>query len=230
MTDSESDQTENKLDTILRELVSFKKHTTKELEENKKLNKQLLNEFGSIKKELKTLKTEVENQNQKLELQEKKINFLEKQLLETTISIPNIPEVQDEILTDIIYTIAKKLDIKLTTSSISNIYRKRKKNKEAPGDIIVKLNTKLLSDNFTSQVKKKNLKISDIGFKEDQKKLYINHELTVQDKALFFEARKRQKLYNWKYVWEKSGNIFIRKLEGGKVEKIISVDQLKSDN
>lgn len=227
MSDSEPDQSDDKLDVILKELISFKKSTAKEFEVNKKLSKQILLDITSLKKELNCLKTEVANQKVKLDEQNNKINFLEKQLLKSTINIPNIPKIQEEVLTDIVYAIAQKAELKLTTSSISSIYRKKEKKSGSPGDIIVNFNNISLHDNFIDQVKKRKLKLSDIGFKGDQNKLYINHELTILDKNIFFEARKIQKVKGWKYVWEKAGYVYIRKKEDGQAERISSIDQLK---
>lgn len=228
MSESDSDQTENKLDIILKELLSFKKSTTKDLEENKKRNLQILAELSSLKKDLKSLKVELAEQKVKLAEQATKINTLEKKLLESTLNIPNVPHSEGENLLDLVYVIAQKSEVKLTTSSVVNVYRKNKKSNGNPGDIIVKFNSKITHDNLIIQTKKKNLKLDDIGFKNNKSKLYINHELSSEDKTLFFEARKKQKVQKWKYVWEKSGNIYLRKQDGGQVEIIKSLDQLKN--
>lgn len=230
MSSDESDNKEsyeNKIDQILKELISFKKYTIAKFDENKEANRKILKNFEEIKGEIKKLK--LENEALKLELknQKDKTHFLERQFLQSTLSIPNVPKDEGEDLRDIFYNIASKSGVKLTTSSISNIYRKKDKQNKNPGDIIVKIAAQATHDLLLAQVKKKKLTFDDIGFKGNSNILYLNHELTPLDKSILYEAKQLQKSNNWKYVWEKNGFIYVRKIEGGRVVRISSKENLK---
>lgn len=224
--ESEEEQQENKIDQILKEVLAFKKQTSRDLTENSSLIKQLIAGFDNLKKDIKILKKESENQKVKLREQYLKINHLEKQLLETSVSIQNVPHNKDEVLTDLVYKIAQKLDVKITSSSVSNIFRKNQKKNGLPGEVIVKFNSKFVHDAMINQAKKKRLNLLDIGFQGDKTVLYINQVLSSVDKELFYEARKFQKSFGWKFVWEKFGNVFVRKQEGSQAIRVSSIDQL----
>lgn len=219
---------DGKLDTILKELVSFKRFVVKKFEETKEANAKILASIDILNKEVNSLKRENARQKAEIAVQAKRIDSLEKQVLENSVHIQNIPFSKDEVVTDIVYNIASKLHIKLTTSSIVKVYRKKPKVNGRPGDIFVKFNTAATHDSFLSEAKKIKLSLSDVGFKGENSRIYINHELSQSGKLLFYEARKLQKQKNWKFVWEKGGSIYIRKSEGSDAVNILSIDQMLS--
>lgn len=217
----------NKLDQILSELISFKKYTKIKFEENKETNKRILKNIEELKEENKKLK--VENAGLKIEVEKQsvKITYLERQSLETTINIPNVPKIQGEDVKEIFYNIAAKVGVKLTTSSIVKIYRKKDKLNNKPGDIIVKSAVQATHELLLELVKKKKLTFEDIGFKGNSSILYVNQELTPLNKSILFEAKKLQKTQLWKYVWEKKGYIYVRKTDGGPAIRINAKEELK---
>lgn len=225
--DSSNNEAGDKLDLILTELRSFKRYSTKKFEENKITTNQILKNFEELKKELKVLKKENENQKRIIEYQREKIYKIDRQLLENTVNIQNIPFVKDESVMDIVYKIASKADTKLTTSSIVKAYRKKIKPNGAPGDLVVKFSTATTQESLIAQAKKKSITFENIGFAGNVNRIYINQELTPRDKELFYQARTAQKKYSWKFVWQKMGQIYIRKTEGGEVVHLTSKEQLE---
>lgn len=230
MSSDEEDQdiTAGDLNIILQELKSFKTYVTRKFAEVKETNNKILTSHEDLKKELKLMRKEIVKQKEIITVQENRINFLEKQSVENTVHIQNIPVADNEVVDDIVSTITSKLGVKLTTSSIVKAFRKKGRSKNRPGDILVKFNTASTHDAVLAEAKKKKLSLLDIGFKGQTDKIFINQELTPSNKLLFFEARNLQKSKGWKFVWEKGGNIYVRKIEGAEAIKLTGIEHLKS--
>lgn len=126
------------------------------------------------------------------------------------------------------YNISSIADVKLTTSSVAKAFRKKGNLNGKPGQIIIKFNTSVVHDQLIEKVKRKGLKLADIGYKGNNEKIYVNHEMTQLEKSVFFEARRIQKNKNWKYVWEKKGLIYVKKEEGSQAIRINSIEQLNT--
>lgn len=230
MSSEEEDQdiTAGDLNIILQELKSFKTYVTKKFSEVKETNNKILTSHEDLKKELRLMRKEIVSQKEIITAQENRIRFLEKQAIENTVHIQNIPLAVNEDVDDIVSTIASKLGVKLTTSSIVKAFRKKGRDKSRPGDILVKFNTAFIHDAVLAEAKKKKLSLLDIGFKGQSDRIFVNQELTPSNKKLFFEARNLQKSKGWKFVWEKGGNIYVRKSEGAEAIKLTAVEHLKS--
>lgn len=54
--------------------------------------------------------------------------------------------------------------------------------------------------------------------------IYVNEQMTLAYKDLFFKTRNAVKEVGYKFIWFKNNKIFVRKNEGSKV--IIIVDEL----
>lgn len=223
---SDNDQESTKLDKILKELISFKKYTKSKFEEIKENNKKIIANLEDLRKENHCLKLEIQKQKTIIANQGEKIEFIEKALLDTTVSIHKIPKLPNEDIYNIFCSIASKLGVKLTTSSVIKIYRKKEKGNNVPGVIIVKCGTESIKNALIKEGKKNKLSLQDIGFSGNDEPFYINQELTQERKTILYETRKLQKRYGWKYVWEKGGDIFLRKVEGGEAIKITSTSHL----
>jgi len=65
----------------------------------------------------------------------------------------------------------------------------------------------------------RNLSTKNIGM-EPEVSIYIRENLTSKSSFLFKQARDFRNQYNYKFVWTKNGQIFLRKNEA---EKIINV-------
>jgi len=65
----------------------------------------------------------------------------------------------------------------------------------------------------------RNLSPKNIGM-EPEVSIYIRENLTSKSSVLFKQARDFRNQYNYKFVWTKNGQIFLRKNES---EKIINV-------
>lgn len=219
---------EDRFNLLLGEIKSLKVYVTKKLDDIKEINSKILVNQEELKKEIKIIKKESVKQKELILAQGRRINFLEKQLLENTINIQNIPVTDNEVVSDIVYNIFGKLNVKLTTSSVVKAYRKKPKVDGRSGDIVVKLGTASVFESIRLEAIKKKLTTQDFGYKGESRKIFVNQELSFLNKLLLFEAKGLQRKNNWKFVWEKGGFIYIRKVEGEHAIKLTSLDQLKS--
>lgn len=81
-------------------------------------------------------------------------------------------------------------------------------------------------ESIIHKAKQKNLLLENIGFTGNTSRVYVNQELTPRMRDIFFQARLAQKKYNWKFVWQKGGRIYLRKTEGGDAISLTSKAQL----
>lgn len=227
--DSQEDKKSvDKLDLIIKEIKNLKLYNKKKFKEIEEGNSKIYNNVVELNKELAILKKENLNLKETVLKQKADINLLERQILENTVSIHGIPESKDENITNIVYNISSIADVKLTTSSVVKAFRKKGNLNGKPGQIIVKFSTSVVHDLLIEKVKRKGLKLADIGVKGNNEQIYVNHEMTQLEKSIFFEARKIQKNKNWKYVWEKNGLIYVKKEEGSQAIRINSIEQLNT--
>ncbi|KAK9881846.1 hypothetical protein WA026_018033 [Henosepilachna vigintioctopunctata] len=70
-----------------------------------------------------------------------------------------------------------------------------------------------------------NLSTKNLGLQDDRT-LYLNHELTRENQILFKQAREMKKDFNYKYIWATEENIKLRKTEGSTVITIKDKHQL----
>lgn len=77
---------------------------------------------------------------------------------------------------------------------------------------------------FIKAQKRKKLSTIDLGFKDLNNNIYIEHDLTKKNQELYKEARKYRKEHDYKFVWIRDGKTYIRKDENSKA---ILVDDIK---
>lgn len=77
-------------------------------------------------------------------------------------------------------------------------------------------------------MKEKKLVLSDIGFEDNNRKVYVNEMLTSSMSEIFYNARKLKGKENWKFLWISKGNVLLKKKEGDRVIRIESLDHLNS--
>jgi hypothetical protein len=101
----------------------------------------------------------------------------------------------------------------------------------SPPVVIVTFKNKTNKVNFLAA--KANLNVTNIcdfmklTEEEEQQKIYINENLTEQQRHLYYLARQKKKELGYRFCWTKHGNIFMRKEEHGSVTKIETEDDLK---
>lgn len=217
-----------KLDLLIKQFSKFSKLTERKLEENNVGIKKILELQEAQAKEIKALKAENKELNSKVTQLSKKVDFLERQTLDNAIQFVNIPKVEGESLPNIIKTIAGVVNVNLSSFNFVKLFRRQEKRDGKPGDIIMYCNTQAVKDNLIQLLKEKKLVLSDIGFEDNNRKVYVNEMLTSTMSEIFYNARKIKNKQNWKFLWISKGNVLLKKKEGDRVIKIESLDHLNS--
>lgn len=200
--------------------------------------KSLREEFLSMKEFFEFINSNFDNFNKRIEGCEKDVQKLNKQcsgLGEITSSITTlkeennvreqwarrsnveiygIPEKQNENLLSILQDISEKTKCKFNPNTdIDFVTRVASKNKDMKKTkpIIVKFLCRWKKDDFLSQVRKLNLKCSDLGFIGNSNSIYFNDHLTSVNKALLQSVKRIAKEKNYEFVWIKNCSIMVRR-------------------
>eukprot|EP00102_Acyrthosiphon_pisum_P027764 XP_016664974.1 PREDICTED: uncharacterized protein LOC100568547 isoform X5 [Acyrthosiphon pisum] len=120
------------------------------------------------------------------------------------------------------------------TSNVHNFAEPQrvKSRQSQDGKIVVKFNSKSIKDslitNMKSRYKNNNpLMAKDIHTNVGNSKVFINDQLTQNNKKLLWLAKEVVKYYNHKYTWANMSGVFIRKQDGGQIFKIQNLEALQ---
>lgn len=162
------------------------------------------------------------------------INITLIKLLTNNVSISSISFTKNENVEEIIKATANVLNVDIRKENIQSAYR-CKMNKNNDSKIIVSFNNNdvkyvFLNKTKALQLKKQPLKSNQIHSSLPDGIIYINHELTPLFRKIFWLAKQFANIYGWKYVWNNSNGIYLRKNEGEAAMKLQSIsDLLKLD-
>lgn len=154
------------------------------------------------------------------------LNKQEQLNLRNNVIIQGIPQKQNENLTDILKKIAEKLEVQnINKFSAYRIGNDSGNNEYKPikvefGDENIKLKIMKSKNRF-------HLTSRDLGYNEN-KKVYLNHDLTPTNLELYRAARIHKKNKDYKFLWINNGNILMRKDEHSRVILVQDLEQLKN--
>lgn len=190
--------------------------------------------LGSLTDDVKDLKKKVATlEKENSELREE-IEFVKQVNLSNSVVIYGVPKKKDTSDTSLVEAIAKKLDLNITESDLSETFRlgvKNSANSSTP-PLVVKFVRNSVRTSFISAKNKKNLKTTDIGLQGESKRIYLNEYLTRNNNDLLKYA-KQLKEKDFKYVWPAGGKVFAKKQEGDKaivIRNKLMVDELLEKN
>ncbi|KAK9876370.1 hypothetical protein WA026_012679 [Henosepilachna vigintioctopunctata] len=213
-------------DSLKSEMKGFKKdilelqHSVQFLSDS---FEELQRENKSVKRLLEEERKDLNKANTRISYLEEKLEIIDQEKRERNIMIMNAPIQENENTQDVAHKIIKHVGVHLETN---NFLAKRISVKNN-SPILVQLNdvnTKL------SILKKRkeagDVTMKDCGFSEDNV-VYFNHDLSKNKQELFAKTRKYKIDNNYKYVWIKNGNIYLRKTESSPALVIRREDDLK---
>lgn len=201
-----------------------------------------LNEENKLKdekiKDLENKVIEITRKN-KSEIDEK-INKLDQRNIINNVEILNVPESCNNAR-EAVLEIARASNYAISNSDIVDAYRTKTKKK-----IIAKFSSLIIKREFMKRARVSNLKAADITniAKTTQnknnnnnnnnknihsnKKIYVNEQLTEMNNKLFWNARKKAKEINWKFVWVTEGKIMMKKDESSSITYISKISDIVS--
>lgn len=197
------DSIENCMNTFVSKLEQLET----QIQEVKKVNEGLM----------KTNKSLV----QKNKFFETKINDLEQKFCLNNIEIVGIPVTKNEDCTDIVKTVAKVCGITANKEEIKAAYRVYSKNNKVPC-IIAELPDKTVKVNWMKRIreKKRTLTAKKIHSTFPESPVYVQDQLTKQNKTLLYNTRKFAKENNFKFVWVSNTRILLRQEENTRIYQI----------
>lgn len=151
-----------------------------------------------------------------------RINHLEQQSRSCNLEIQCVPENKQEDLYKIITELGTTVNCELKTTDILHCTRTAKVNPSSTRSrsIIIQLASPMKRDQLLASVIKFNkannqdrLNSCHLGIPGPKSPVYIVEHLSPSNKALHAAARIRAKEKGYKYVWVRSGRIFVRKNE-----------------
>lgn len=181
---------------------------------------------------------ESENKNLRCYIQEvdSRLSQMERHSRASNVEIQCVPEHKNENLVTIVKQLAHTLKYNLNESDIHLCTRisKIQKTNNRPRSVIVKFSCPRVRDGFLAAAiafNKKNstdkLNTSHIGIGGDHKPIYVTDHLSPSMKALHAAARVKAKELNYKFVWVKSGHIYMRKSDSSDYKFIKNMETLR---
>lgn len=178
-------------------------------------------DITGLKKRMEKLEEKVDDQETKKLRQE--INNLEQYSRQQNMEIHGLPQHTDEKLLDKINLLADKLKIaRLSDADVEAVHRLPlrgdKDASERIAPVLVRFSSRVTRDKWLS---KKN------ELKDKQSKIFLNENLTAQNKDLLWRMKSKAKEKEYEFAWVKNGKLFVRRAPRSKIIRIASVDDLE---
>lgn len=186
-------------------------------------------EVKDLRKEVRDLRTELELRDQRD--------------LSNDIEIKGIPEHRGENLQHVVKNLATKIGVQLEERDIDYITRVGKRNPETaavstyagkaaggstqPRIIVVRLTRRAPRDKLLSEARiRRGITSDQLDVAGPPTQIYLNERLTKKNRHTYGLTRAVARELNYKYVWIKHGQIFLRKSDHGKVFQIQNEEDL----
>ncbi|XP_059054407.1 uncharacterized protein LOC131848526 [Achroia grisella] len=207
---------------LIRNSIEFHSAQCEDL--NKKVNL-----FSDDIKNIVTLESKliaIQNENRQLK---QLINSNDQRERLLNLEIVGIPETANEHPTNIVINLAKLANVDIIPANIIFVNRITPKNKQhgRPRILIARLSSRLLKDNIISGARKLRLTTKDLGVSGEVKPVYVNDNLTPQNKLLLKKCKETAKIKEFQYVWTKHGKVYIRKNDTSPLIQILDEEDMK---
>lgn len=191
---------------------------------NLQIKDDIQNALLSITNTISTLVAQVNELHEKdkqrerqISTMETRINKLEQQQIAKNIEIKNINS-KNMSAYDVVKTIASSLNVNINDADISNAYRLKKQEDKA----IIEFSSINKKREFMSKVERHRVDAAVINKDQitetnnslsnsNNKYIYINDQLTFNNRQLLWLAKTKARESSWKFVWVRNGNIFAKK-------------------
>ncbi|XP_045455318.1 uncharacterized protein LOC123664999 [Melitaea cinxia] len=216
------------LSPIREEIAAFKQSISFMSSQYESLCKKI-DMMDSEVKTLQATKTAVgEIKSSIIEL-ESQVNNREQWARRSNVEIYGVPERKGENLMHILECVSKRIDFPLDISrDVDFVTRVASKNNNSKRTkpIIVRFLARYKKDDFLSLARKFKFSADDLGFKDDNSKIFFNDHLTSVNKSLLQRVKVRAKENKYLYTWVKNCAIMVRRTDTSPIIHISSVSDL----
>lgn len=160
---------------------------------------------------------------------ETKIDMMDQQARSCNIELSNLPERKNESLINIVIMIGTIIKLPITQDDIISVQRvpHMDTKNSRPKNVILKLRSKILRDNFLSSMRlKRGLTSDELNIAGPAHQLFMGEHLTLRNKIIFREARIAAKKHGFTYVWPKNGIILVRADDNSPVFSVRSHEEI----
>lgn len=191
----------------------------------------VINKISEMEKKVQTYELRCNKLEKELNILKATVNSTEQLTLANNIEISGIPKTPNENISEIVNTVARVLNCQLNRHDVIDSFR-NKSRQNNDGRIVVQFNSKAVKDSLINSMKsrykdKNPLMAKDIHSNFSNSKVFINDQLTQNNKKLLWLAKEVGKYYNHRYTWANMSGVFVRKVEGEQFFKIQNLEILQ---
>lgn len=185
----------------------------REMADLKKLLGASNNELKSLKEENKALKESLASCAARVKNLEEE-NLKQQQWVRMhNVEIVGVPEEKDEVPLNVVLKLSQHIGVPILPSDIEFAYRvqpRRAASASRARPIVARLKQRSVKDQLLAAARKKrNLTAGDMGIGGDTNKIFINENLTKENKILLNSCKQKAKEVNFKFLWTKNCRIFV---------------------
>lgn len=168
----------------------------------------------------------------------KRLNTMEQQSRSNNIEIQCVPEHRSENVVATVLKLGSVVGCKLADSEILSASRVSKIDNQSsrPRAIIVKFGSPRIRDSLLAATIKFNkgnpndkLNCAHLGIAVNKRQpIYVSEHLSMYNRSLHASARIKAKELKYRFVWIRSGRIFMRKTESSECISITNMDNINS--
>lgn len=184
---------------------------------------------------VKQLQTDISKCQNSLAKYQSRIQTIEKISRDMNIEVHEVPENKNENLPGIFKKLCECLQVDIPENDVKACRRVSKMNPSSgrPRNILVTLSSQRQRDLVLSSVTRFNkahprdrLASTHIGFTGETRRIYVAEHLSPETKEVHSVARKFCRDNNFKYVWVRFGQVYIRKDEQSQAQHIKTIECL----
>ena len=163
---------------------------------------------------------------------EEKLDNLEQYGRRQNLEIIGIPQRDDEDTNSIVIEVAKMMGVKVLPEQISTSHRmpvnpKKNSDQIANPPIIARFtNHDVKNQIYANRKLARSIDLRNFSI-SGTKNIYVNENLTVMRKRLFWQTKQKAKEKGFKFFWTMNGNIFVRKSDDTNIIAIKCDQDLK---
>ncbi|KAJ1528894.1 hypothetical protein ONE63_007263 [Megalurothrips usitatus] len=113
------------------------------------------------------------------------------------------------------------------TADIEAAHRIPTQKQGMPKPIVVEFTSRKTRDLILTKKRRKDIFNSDVVESREGGKIFIFEHFSPKLMSLKYKGKQVARLHNWKYVWDKKGKLYARKVDNSPVIKIVVEEHLK---
>lgn len=218
-------KTRNVIKSMLQEFLGpFKAEIEKSVQHMSDTYDKQKSAFDELVGEIKGLRKENLLLKQRLGVVESKLDEIEQKDKANNIIVVGVPKQKERNVKNSVKKVFESVQASIDESDIKECYRLSKRE---DGPILVKFSNYEVKREILVKIRQqKGTTVKKSGLQGENRKIYLNEDLTTHKRLLFKTAREKKSEKGYKAVYCLNGRIFIRKNDTDPPVKIVSLGDL----